>query len=319
MLNYALTVAEQCVRQVYFRSSAVRAWRARRATPIQPRDLVSSTFLERLEQLGIRSGDSLMVHAALSKVRVVDDVIARGVVIEGGLAVANAVLRLLRSAIGRDGTLLMPTFPKYAGEPEYFSAENNGSQIWRYDPLQTPSKSGLLSEIFRKQSDTIRSRFPTQSVAAQGPKAVWFTERNLEDGQGLAHGPASPYGRLVRDRGHVISLGIPLVDYGTVIHAPEEARFATWPIRNFWRERLYDVVLDDGLRRINVWERVPKFSRGYAEERIRRDLRREGVLGEGCVGQLEVHGFRADKLFELFMKYNASSSYPYYWPAISAL
>jgi hypothetical protein len=117
----------------------------------------------------------------------------------------------------------------------------------------------------------------------------------------------------------VISLGIPLVDYGTVIHAPEEARFGTWPIKNFWRKRLYDVVLNDGERRVNVWERVPKFSRGYAEERIRRDLRREGVLIEGCVGQIEVHGFRADKLFDLFMKYNATSSYPYYWPAVSAV
>ena len=213
----------------------------------------------------------------------------------------------------------MPTFPKYANDPEYFSPENDGSQIWRYDPVTSPSKSGLLTEIFRNQAACVRSHFPSQTVAAQGPKASWFMVRNIEDGAGLAHGPASPYGRLVLDRGHVVSIGIPLVDFGTVIHAPEDARFATWPIRNFWRERAYDVVLGDEVRRTHVWERVPIFSRGYAEERIRRDLKREGILTEGGVGEVQVHGFRADKLFDLFMQYNDSSSYPYYWPAVSSL
>jgi aminoglycoside N3'-acetyltransferase len=260
-----------------------------------------------------------MVHAGLSKLRLVDDVLGDGALVEGGPAVATSVLRLLRSIVGGAGTLLMPTFPKYDGEPEYFSSENDGSQVLRFDPSGTPSKSGLLSELFRTQPDTIRSRFPTQTVAAQGPKADWFTARNLEDGRGLAHGPESPYGRLVLDRGHVVSLGVPLVDFATIIHAPEDARFETWPIRNFWRERQYDVVLEGGVTRERVWERVPQFSRGYAEERVRRDLRNAGVLTEGEVQDVQVHHLRADRLYSLFTSHGASSAYPYFWPSISSL
>ncbi|MDB4888775.1 MAG: aminoglycoside 3-N-acetyltransferase [Gemmatimonadetes bacterium] len=319
MMNFALTVAEQCVRQVYFRSRAARSWRARRARPIGPRTVMASQLIARLTQVGIREGETLMVHAGLSKIRLVDDVLGGGAHVEGGPAVAASILSLLRLAVGVSGTLLMPTFPKYDGEPEYFSEQNDGSQIWRFDPSNTPSKSGLLSEIFRNQPGTLRSRFPTQTVAVQGPKAEWFTTRNLEDGRGLAHGPDSPYGRLVVDRGHVISLGVPLVDFATIIHAPEDARFDDWPIRDFWRPRHYDVVLDDGVRRERVWERVPRFSFGYAEERVRRDLRRAGVLSEGALGDVQLHHLRADRLYALFMGHGASSSYPYYWPQISTL
>ena len=166
MLNFALTVAEQCVRQVYFRSNSLRAWRARRMPPREPRTLIASQLLARIAHLGVRAGDSLMVHSALAKLRIVDDVFAHDVVVEGGKPVADLMLGLLRSAIGDEGTLLMPTFPKYANDPEYFSPENDGSQIWRYDPVTSPSKSGLLTEIFRNQAACVRSHFPSQTVAA---------------------------------------------------------------------------------------------------------------------------------------------------------
>lgn len=324
MLNFALTVAELTARQLYFRSPSLQRWCAGSGgagTPAAPRILALSELLQRLETLGIRSGDSLMVHAGISTIRVVDDLFAdpgNGGTADG-IAAANLLLRTLRQAVGDRGTLLMPTFPKYPDEPEYFSPENDGSRIQTYDPRRTPSKSGLLSELFRKRPGTMRSAFPIQTVAAQGPKAAWYTDRNIEDGRGLAHGPESPYGRLVRDRAHVISLGVPLVDYCTLIHAPEEARFDQWPVQGFWRETFYDVVRSGATSRVLVWERVPRFSLGYAEERMRRDLRREGVVKEGAVGTVEVHGLKAEELFELFMHYNAHTSYPFFWPAISRL
>jgi aminoglycoside N3'-acetyltransferase len=314
--NSALTLAEQCVRQIYFRSSAIRKLRAKPQEPL-PRTLDLEAFRSRLHDVGIGPGASVMVHAALGRIRIKNSSEDKEII--NPIAVAEHVIATIRSVVGKAGTILMPAFPKYANEPDYFDFDISAEQLLKFDPVRTKSKSGVLSEVFRKQPGTLRSEFPLQTVCAQGQLARDFIDRNIEDGGGLAHGPNSPYGRLVQQRGHVISIGVPLIDYATIIHAPEDARFQTWPRRDFWRTRWFYVVRKDGVERVAVLERHPKYSRGYGEERVRRDLRAARILDEGAVSEVEVHALRADRLFEYFMQKNENSTYPYFWPHISSL
>lgn len=314
--NNALTFAEQCVRQIYFRSPAIRNLRGRPTEPL-PRTLDMAGFRSRLRNAGVSTGASVMVHAALGRIRIRNSPEEDEII--NPIAVAENIIGALRTLIGSEGTILMPAFPKYPNESDYFDFEKTAEQIPCFDPLRTKSKSGVLSEVFRKQPGTLRSEFPLQTVCAQGSLASEFISRNIEDGGGLAHGPNSPYGRLVGQRGNVISIGVPLVDYATIIHAPEDARFETWPCKDFWRIRWFDVVRSNGVERVRVLERHPKYSRGYAEERVRRDLQAAGILDEDTVGAVEVHAFRADRLFEYFMQKNLTSTYPFFWPRISAL
>ncbi len=115
------------------------------------RILYIGDFLRSLEAAGIRSGDTLFVHSDIG--------------VFGKLATfdRNALLQahidLLRKAVGNQGTLVFPTFT-YSfckGEP--------------FDPRNSPSTVGILTEYFRAQPGVVRSNHPIFSVAAQGPLA----------------------------------------------------------------------------------------------------------------------------------------------------
>lgn len=314
-----LIVAEQSVRQVYFRSSSAQRILASRVVPPVRRQLRLSALRDALHEHGVRRGDTLMVHSGLSKITVIDDR-------TGGAAMpsatppegANLLLETLRDVVGPEGTLVLPTFPKYPNEPAYLSPENDGREVLRYDPATTPSKSGLMTEIFRTMPGAERSRYPLQTISAIGPQAGWLVRPSGPVG-GLLHGPNSPYARLVEAKAWVVSLGIPLIDFCTVVHAAEDARYAEWPVRDFWRERTFDVM--DGKRadRVMVLEREPQYSRGYAEELLRRDVRRHGVLSERAIGDVQCQGLRADRLYEMMMDRNLGNTYPFLWPHVSRL
>ncbi len=315
-----LTVAEQIVRQIYFRSETIQRWRAARTGAPPRRDLSLSALQLAVDAHGVRRGDVLMVHSALSKITVVDDRDGREAVRAADPPTGAAlILDVLRGIIGGEGTLVLPTFPKYPTEAAYLSPENDGRERLTYDPERTPSKSGLMTEIFRKATGSLRSRYPIQTVSASGRLAAEIVGGDATTVIGLAHGPGSPYARLVAHRAWVISIGIPLIDFCTVVHAAEDARYHEWPLKDFWRSRHFDVIEGERAHPVTLLERRPIYSRGYAEELLRRDARSNGVLAERDVGNVQCHALRADDLFNLMMERNAGTTYPFLWPAVSRL
>ena len=106
-----------------------------------------------LHRVGLREGDSTLVHSSFDA-------------FEGFDGKPSDVIEVLKEAIGPRGLLMMPTIP--------FS----GTAIdWaRSHPLvdlrRTPSRMGLISEIFRRSPDVIRSVHPTHPVAAWGAQAA---------------------------------------------------------------------------------------------------------------------------------------------------
>lgn len=107
------------------------------------------------------------------------------------------------------GTLLMPTMSWRYVKPE----------TPFFDELETPSNTGVLTEIFRQKYATRRSLHPTHSVAGCG-KLV----NELLDGHHLDDTPCStnsPFGRLSGLNGDVLMLGITM-DCCTLVHHVEE-------------------------------------------------------------------------------------------------
>ena len=130
-----------------------------------------------LRRLGLRGSDRVNVHSSLSRFGFV----------EGG---AYAVIEALLEVLGPTGTLMMPTFCQ--GKVEVF------------DPANTASFNGRITETFRHFPGVRRSSHPTHAYAAIGPDA----ERYLANAQRvLAWGPDSPLGRLIADGGWVLLLG----------------------------------------------------------------------------------------------------------------
>ena len=89
-----------------------------------------------------------------------------------------------------------------------------------FDYRSTPSKNGILTETFRKQSGVVRSINATHSLAVAGPLAPALTVDhellNAPCGQG------SPWGRLVERNGSVLLFGVSFRAY-TPYHTAEDA------------------------------------------------------------------------------------------------
>ncbi|WP_347246334.1 AAC(3) family N-acetyltransferase, partial [Thermogutta sp.] len=115
-------------------------------------------IIDGLRELGLRAGDTVVVHSSLSSFGKV----------QGG---AETVVEALLEVLGPEGTLAVPTFNF---EPDVF------------DPDSTPSVVGQITEAVRKLPGAIRSKHPTHSVAAIGRLARVITE---------GHENVSPFGR----------------------------------------------------------------------------------------------------------------------------
>jgi aminoglycoside 3-N-acetyltransferase len=143
-----------------------------------------------LHALGVKPGGVLLVHTSFRAVRPIED---------GPLG----LIRALRSAIGEEGTLVMPTM-------------TDGETV--FDPTSTPTcDMGITAETFWRQPGVQRSTHPGGSFAAVGPLAARICAP-----QPLSppHGPDSPPGRVHELGGQVLLLGVTHSE-DTTLHVAE--------------------------------------------------------------------------------------------------
>lgn len=148
-----------------------------------------------LERLGIPRDGVLLVHSAFK-------VFAR----EGHDA--DTVVRTLVDYM-EPGTLLLPTMSWRFVKPDKPF----------FDELQTPSNTGILTELFRTKYATRRSLHPTHSVAGRGRLVDKLLGTHHLDETPCA--ARSPFGLLAGYDGWVLMLGISM-DCCTLIHHVEE-------------------------------------------------------------------------------------------------
>jgi len=163
-----------------------------------------------LERLGLRAGDTVMAHAALSRV---------GRMLNGPDIVIGAML----DAVGLDGTVLAYT-DWDARYDELLDADGRVPDAWRphvppFDPAASRAArdNGALPEFLRTWPGARRSGNPGASVAALGAQAEWITAEHPLD---YGYGEGSPLARLVELGGRVLLIGAPL-DTMTLLHHAE--------------------------------------------------------------------------------------------------
>ena len=127
-----------------------------------------------LRGLGLRAGDTVLVHSAMSRIGNV----------EGGAA---AVVDALQDALGPRGTLAVPTFP-FRGIDAGPRAQRPGLRRGR-DPVEM----GAITEEVRTRPGALRSLEPTHPVAALGPLAEFLVEDHVN-----AEGPCDKHSPLYR-------------------------------------------------------------------------------------------------------------------------
>ncbi|MBI2527067.1 MAG: AAC(3) family N-acetyltransferase [Candidatus Rokubacteria bacterium] len=240
------------------RLAYLRRWRA-----FGPDDLAAA-----VQRLGVAPGDVVMVHSSFDR-------------FAGFAGKPTDVLRVLQEAVGPTGTLLMPTLPFTVTAVEYVSR----GEI--FDVRRTPSRVGLLTELFRRSAGVVRSVHPTHPVAAWGARAAEMIATHH-----LARTPCgegSPFARLLERDGRVLFLGAD-IDSMTLFHCVEEMLEPGMPISPFTKDEIALESRDETggilLTKTRLFD--PAVSRRRNLEKLRPVLRQRGRWAQGRVGGLDL-------------------------------
>lgn len=153
------------------------------------------SLMRDLANIGLGPSDTLLVHSSMKSIGQVD----------GG---ADTVLDALSEYLPQ-GLLVMP-----AHTWSYIDADNP-----LFDVRESKSCVGLLSEMFRKRPNVIRTLHPTHSLSALGADAAEFTA-----GQEKFSTPCSSescYGKLEKRDAAVLLIGVDF-SRNTLVHCIEE-------------------------------------------------------------------------------------------------
>lgn len=168
--------------------------------------LDKETLAARFREIGILPGSSLMVQSSLSSLGLVD----------GGAA---AVVDALVSAVGAEGTVIMPAFRDAIRSDSYRIKDCDDCSGKRFCESKEPGTTGIISETLRSRPDALRSCHPTSSWAGVGKNAG-----KLLEGHRFSKTPCgggSPFFPLMEQDGYVLLLGVGINSF-TFMHSPED-------------------------------------------------------------------------------------------------
>lgn len=246
-------------------------------TGSDPDELSREALAEGFRQLGLRPGDTVLVHSALRTLGPV----------AGG---ANSVVAVLLDLLRPEGTLVVPTFT--------FAHEAEADPI--IDPRRDRSEMGILTEVARSHPEARRSIAFRHSFAAIGRRAGIITETD----------PAlSPFD-LRASFGVMLALGTRVVLLGVTYTSSTSHHFAEMVCDVPYRHTIPKTVKvrrpDGSVVAQNMIDYQPKSSggsyygsRGPDFNRLGVMLERQGKVGQTFIGNAGVRRFEMRDLIDL--------------------
>jgi aminoglycoside 3-N-acetyltransferase len=233
-----------------------------------------------LSEIGVARGDTLLVHSGYDA-------------FTGFTGKPADVITVLEEMIGPHGTILMPSMPFNGTAIEYL---RSGAIT---DIARTPSRMGLLTEIFRRQKGTIRSVHPTHPVLARGASATYLTAGH--ENAPSPCGTGSPFAKLLETDGKILFLGTS-IDTMTFFHNLEE-RYENRLHPSPLTEEIFPVEVRDAAgRTIIVKTRLfePAVSRRRRIEIMLPELRRRQDFRTARVGLLSIYLVKSSSVRDAF-------------------
>lgn len=235
---------------------------------------------EKLEQairdVGIQKGDIVSLQVSLGRLGLMNGVSADFKVI------SNEVIDSFLSVLGKEGTLLVPTYTYSIGKGEIFNVQH------------TPSAIGEFPEIFRKKTGAKRSRDPMLSNAAIGPKS----DELLKDISKSCYGHGSTFEKMRNSNAIVCTLGLGM-HWATFRHHIEE--MANVPFR-FKKEFVGKIIDNEQVRKEKwLYFAAPLGIRNCEPdgEKLVRILYQHGVIKTSKVGNGMLSMIQAEKFYEI--------------------
>jgi len=237
-----------------------------------------------LKSMGINNGDILMVHSSLSSMGYVD----------GG---PGTIVDSLFDIVGDTGTILMPVYPIFGDWWEFIQSDPI------FDPLNSPSSLGKITDTFWRYPGVKRSLHPTHSVAAIGPSAEYLIsdhEKSI-----TPCGNPSPFLKLIELKGRILHLGSPFWSTSS-FHVVEDL-IDDYPINVYYPEEFKMRVLDPiiGEKHVRVKIHDPEIAQYRIDKnkKIENEIydycRKKGIVQTSQVGLATSHLIDAAGLEEL--------------------
>jgi aminoglycoside 3-N-acetyltransferase len=126
---------------------------------------------------------------------------------------------------GQNRTLVMPSF--VLGGRNYDTSEYFRSRP--FDVRRTPSEAGLVTEVFRRTPEVLRSLHPTCSLCALGPLAKEVTAGHHVSRSGMSSD--GPFGVMTRRRTAILGLGVEYYRCLTHVHTAGDEMGDTFPVK----------------------------------------------------------------------------------------
>lgn len=247
---------------------------------ITKRAVKKEEIAKKLSALGIKKGDTIMVHSSLS---------AFGYV-EGG---AKTVIGALQQLVEQVGNVCMPCFGPL------------DSNV--FDSRTAPSGLGKISDLFWRLPEARRSLSPTHNVACIGKNAAYLCSNHHLDE--TPFGRNSPYFKMIELDAWVVALGSGLGNV-TIYHVLEDMAGEKFPLRVYSKKKKNFTVIDrQGKKtRIAVFVHDLGLSPHRIDnnpkvlERITRDLEKTGFLKKTRIGNAKVFAIKTKHLIAFLQK-----------------
>lgn len=248
-----------------------------------------TVIVSTLQDLGVRQGDSIALHSNVPALgRVMID-IQKSAGREGIYKAVHDIIDAFLEAVGPDqGLLMVPTFT------DCFVGQDQGKP---YHPKKTRSRVGMLTDLFFRRPDAIRSLQPTHSVTAIGARA----EQIVKDHEKCTPlGIDSPFYRLAQTSGWICNLGtnsktLSLLHVAEIIaQVPYADTFCYESVG--WKPQAM-VEQEDGTVANLPLKEIPGCSEGFGKFDELMD--QAGITRSGDIYQAKVTLFKAQEALDL--------------------
>ena len=221
------------------------------------------------KEAGLAPGDTVLVHSSYKSF--------------GGVAGGpKTVIDALVFALGKEGTLIMPTFnfDFCKGEP--------------WDVRHTPSHMGILTELVRQHPDSRRVFHPIYSFAILGKRASEFGNLRYRS----SHGPNSVFAKLRDIDGKIMVIGLSYNDSMTFFHHVEEIEGVDYRYMKSFSGEVTDAAGQTSQETFTMLVRDLDQGVITAVDPMGELLEKAGVVAVQKIGQAQVKLMFANQVYE---------------------